>query len=166
LAERRVPVFAPPRVSARIEAGEREGMSEKFRFLEHTADAKFQAYGRTLEEAFSNAALATVSLMWDPAGVEKRLDHEVMVEGRDLEQLLVRFLGEVIYLFETRSFLLASVSDVAIEKAAEGFRLRAVFQGDDRPGPKAVFGHVKAITYNEMRIDQGCPVTVQVVVDV
>jgi len=145
---------------------EKKGMSERFRFLDHTSDAKFQAYGRTLEEAFANAALATVSLMWDPAAVEKMLDHPVAVQGRDLEQLLVRFLGEVIYLFETRSLFVAAVDDLKIEKATEGFRLRAVFRGDDRPARYAIFGHVKAVTYNEMRIDQGCPVTVQVVVDV
>jgi len=141
-------------------------MSKKFRFLDHTSDAKFQAYGRTLEEAFANAALATVSLMWDPAGVGKKLDHPVDVQGRDLEQLLVRFLGEIIYLFETRSFLLAAVDSLTIEKTGEGFRLQAVFRGDDRPARYAVFGEVKAVTYNEMRIDQGCPVTVQVVVDI
>lgn len=144
----------------------RNNMIEKFRFLDHTADAKFQAYGRTLEEAFVNAALATVSLMWEPAKVETKLDHPVDVQGRDLEQLLVRFLGEIIYLIETRSFLVAVVDDLTIEKADAGFRLRAVFRGDDRPAKYAIFGEVKAITYNEMRIDQGCPVTVQVVVDI
>lgn len=141
-------------------------MVEKFRFLDHTSDAKFQAYGRTIEEAFANAALATVSLMWDPAKVETKLNHPVGVKGRDLEQLLVQFLGEIIYLFETRSFLVAAVEGLTIEKTDDGFRLQAVFRGDDRPAKYAIFGEVKAVTYNEMRIDQGCPVTVQVVVDI
>ena len=141
-------------------------MSEKFRFLDHTSDAKFQAYGRTLEEAFGNAALAMVSLMWDPAKVEQPLGHPVEVQGKDLEQLLVRFLGEIIYLFETRGFLLSAVDGLTMEKTEDGFRLRAIFRGDDRPSRYAVFGEVKAITYNEMRIDQGRTVTVQVVVDI
>jgi protein archease len=141
-------------------------MPEKFRFLDHTSDAKFQAYGLTLEEAFGNAALATVSLMWNPAQVEQTRSHPVEVQGKDLEQLLVRFLGEIIYLFETRGFLLAGVDGLAIEKTEDGFRLRAFFRGDDRPAKYAVFGEVKAITYNEMRIDQGPAVTVQVVVDI
>ena len=34
---------------------------ERYKFLAHTADAKFQAFGETLEEAFGNAALATAS---------------------------------------------------------------------------------------------------------
>ena len=29
--------------------------NERFRYLEHTADAKFQAFGATLEEAFAEA---------------------------------------------------------------------------------------------------------------
>jgi len=140
--------------------------AEKFRFLDHTADAKFQAFGRTLEEAFANAALAVASLMWDPAKVGPMLDHLVDVQGRDLEQLLVRFLGEIIYVFETRGFLVAAVPDLTIDKEDGGLRLRAVFKGDNQPAQYVIFGHVKAVTYNEMRIDQGCPVTVQVVVDV
>ena len=141
-------------------------MAEKFRFLDHTSDAKFRAYGRTLEEAFANAALAVASLMWDPAEVEPKVNHLVDVRGLDLEQLLVRFLGEVIYIFETRRFLAADVDDLTIDKENGGFRLRAVFRGDDTPEKYAVFGEVKAVTYNEMRIDTGPPITVQVVVDI
>jgi len=50
---------------------------ERYRFLEHTADAKFQAFGKTLEEAFSNAALATASLMWDWEEIEQNVEHRV-----------------------------------------------------------------------------------------
>ena len=31
---------------------------EKYKFLEHTADLKVQAFGKTLEEVFINSALA------------------------------------------------------------------------------------------------------------
>jgi SHS2 domain-containing protein len=141
-------------------------MAEKFKYLEHTADAKFQAFGRTLEEAFANAVLATASLMWRPEEVEKRGRHAIHVQGRDLEQLLVRFLGEVIYLWETRSFLTAAAEDVVIESAGAGFRLRALFRGDDKPEKYRISGDVKAVTYNEIKIKRGRPVSVQVVVDV
>ncbi len=141
-------------------------MVEKFRFLDHTADAKFQAFGGTLEEAFGNAVLATVSLMWDAEKVEKRMVRPVRVRGRDLEQLLVRFLGEVIYIWETTAFLTAVVENIVIERAGEGFRLGALFRGDDRPERYPIFGEVKAVTYNEMKIERGHPVSVQVVLDI
>mgnify|MGYP006451174011 FL=1 len=38
---------------------------KNYEFLEHTADEKFRAYGKTLEEAFINAALATAKIMTD-----------------------------------------------------------------------------------------------------
>jgi SHS2 domain-containing protein len=82
---------------------------ERYRILPHTADGKFQAYGKTLEEAFANAALATASLMWDWAKVEPRARHFIHVRGSDREQLLVKFLGEVVYLFDAKRFLLGKV---------------------------------------------------------
>jgi len=149
-----------------IKENRKAQMDEKFRFLDHTADAKFQAFGRTLEEAFANAALATVSLMWEPEKVEKKVDHPVSVQGRDLEQLLVRFLGEVIYLWEIRGFLTAAAENIVIVPAGDGFRLSGLFRGDDRPEKYAIFGEVKAVTYNEMKIERGRPVSVQVVLDI
>jgi len=52
---------------------------ERYRFLEHTADAKFQAFGKTLEDAFCNAALATASLMWDWEEIEQNVKHPVEI---------------------------------------------------------------------------------------
>ena len=37
-------------------------MEKKFEFLEHTADIKFRAFGKTLEEVFENSALAVSSI--------------------------------------------------------------------------------------------------------
>ncbi len=138
---------------------------ERFRFFDHTADAKFQAYGRTLEEAFANAALATASLMWDTGSVARKVRIPVCARGHDLEQLLVRFLEEILYLVESRFFLLASADDLKIEKRAEGYALEAFFWGDTNSGAYETHGGVKAVTYNEMEIRKNDLYTVQVVVD-
>ncbi len=45
-------------------AGEKE--RKKYEFLYHIADAKFRAYGSTMEEAFENAALAMFNVMIIP----------------------------------------------------------------------------------------------------
>ena len=140
---------------------------ERYRILPHTADGKFQAFGATLEEAFGNAALATASLMWDWSKVEPRTRYSVRVRGRDLEQLLVKFLGEVIFLFETRRFLLGEVASLTIEQGEADCRIEAVFIGDHLTDRHELFGAVKAVTYNEMKIEESdCGLyTVQVVVD-
>lgn len=139
---------------------------KKYEFLAHTADAKFRAFGRTLEEAFSNAALATASLMWDWQKVEKRTKRKVKVKGKDLKQLLCGFLEEIIYLLESEMFLLSSVRKIKIEKKQNQYNLEAFFEGDKFSDMYEIFGDVKAITYNEMKIKANRPVTLQVVVDV
>lgn len=140
---------------------------ERYRILPHTADGKFQAFGATLEEAFGNAALALASLMWDWEKVEPRTRWAVRLRARDLEQLLVKFLGEVVYLLETRKFLLAEATSLTIETGEAESSIEAVFLGDTLSDRYALHGAVKAVTYNEMRIeDSDCGgYVVQVVVD-
>jgi SHS2 domain-containing protein len=139
---------------------------ERYRMLPHTADAKFEAFGATLEAAYGNAALALASLMWDWAAVEPKVELAVKVEGRDGEQLLVRFLGEILYLAETRRFLLGAVSGLRLERGAGGFSLEAALRGDMASGRYPIHGSVKAVTYNEMVIEERDGWRVQVVVDV
>jgi len=139
---------------------------KKYQFLEHTADAKFQAFGRSLEEAFENAAYALVSLMWEREKIGRKIQHSVKVEGRDLEQLLVNFLEEILYLLDSRMYLLHSVEKIQIQKIAEVYALDALFLGDDYGNQYQPYGDVKAITYNEMKIHTKNRFMVQVVVDV
>lgn len=139
---------------------------KRYRFLHHTADAKFKAFGSSLEEAFANAALATASLMWDCQKIKKRVEYQVTVEGRDLKQMLVNFLEEILYLFELKRFLLAAVDKINIKKENDKFKLEAVFKGDKYKDKYIIHGNVKAITYNEMEILNNDHFTLQVVVDI
>jgi SHS2 domain-containing protein len=140
---------------------------ERYRILPHTADGKFQAFGKTMEEAFANAALATASLMWDWTKIVPRKTLGIEIAGKDLEQLLIKFLGEIVYLAETKKFLLAAVDRPEIIWEGTGFRLRAGFRGDGLSKKTPLHGVVKAVTYNEMKIEFSgpCGYTIQVVVD-
>jgi SHS2 domain-containing protein len=149
---------------------------ERYRILDHAADGKFRAFGETIEEAFANAALACASLMYDWEKIERRVEHAAVIEGRDLEQLLNKFLSESLYLLDAKRFVLAGIEDIKIEiPSADGvgpggpFRLTARFVGDDRLDRYEFHGDVKAVTYSEMKIERcGCspgPWVLQVVVD-
>jgi SHS2 domain-containing protein len=139
---------------------------KKYQFLEHTADAKFQAFGQSLEEAFKNAAYAMVSLMWDREKIERKIQKPFKVEGRDLEQLLVNFLEEILYLLDSQTFLLHSVEKIQIQRIAEAYVLESLFLGDESGDHYQLYGDVKAITYDEMEIHTKNRFMVQVVVDV
>ena len=137
----------------------------RYAFLPHTADGKFLAFGRTLEEAFGNAALATASIMWDWERIEPRVRHFVHVAGLDREQLLVKFLTEVLYLFETKRFLLGRVDGLRIRPEFSGFALEAVLGGEELSDRHELFGDVKAVTCHDLKIEECDGFTVQVVVD-
>jgi SHS2 domain-containing protein len=138
---------------------------ERYQFLPHTADGKFQAFGRTLEEAFGNAALALASLMWDWSAVKPKDSVPVRLQGRDEEQLLVKFLDEVIYLKETQQFLLGRVEGLTITSGPKGLTLVGELQGDRFSEQYEVHGEVKAATYHEMKIRRDSGFSVEVVVD-
>jgi len=140
--------------------------SQRYRFLEHTADAKFQAFGKTLEEAFSNAALAMASLMWDWKIIKKESRRSIEVEGKDLKQLLVAFLEEILFLWDVQGYLLGGIEDLIIMKKEKTFNLNAVLLGDTNKGNYAASGDVKAITYNEMEVLEKNGFQIQVVVDI
>ena len=138
---------------------------ERYRILPHTADGKFQAFGQTLDEAFGNSALALASLMWDWEMLGPRVRHFVHVTGIDREQLLVKFLTEVIYLFETKRFLLGRVRGLRIRPQFDGFALEALLEGETLGDAHELHGDVKAVTYSDLKIEECDGFTVQVVVD-
>ena len=139
---------------------------QRYRFLKHTADAKFQAFGKTLEEAFSNAALATASLMWEWKYIKNKDKRSIEVKGKDIKQLLVAFLEEVLFLWDVNGFLLGGVEELIIRQKEKAYILSAVFFGDINKEKYVTFGDVKAITYNEMEILEENGFKVQVVVDI
>lgn len=134
--------------------------------LPHTADGKFLAFGGTLEEAFANSALAMSSFMWDWDKIKPMRTINMNISGRDLEQLLVKFLNEIIYQNEMNRFLLGRVENITIRKTATGFQLEACISGDIMNDYYEITGVVKAATYSEIGILENADgFAIQVVVD-
>jgi len=137
-----------------------------YSFLPHTADAKFQADGTTLEEAFSSAAEAMFSVMADPAKVKPVYEEKISVEGADKKALLYAFLEELLFLLDTKKFLLNRIISISIAIKEDKLILDATAAGDIDLEQYEIHGEVKAVTYNEMEItEEEGKVTVQVVVD-
>ncbi|MBW2975939.1 archease [Candidatus Woesearchaeota archaeon] len=138
---------------------------QKFKFLEHTADAKFQAYGKNMEEAFSNAALAMFSVITDTKKVNKKIKKEIKANGKDLKSLLYNFLEELLFLIDTENFLLSKIEKISIKKTGSEYSLNSVAAGDQAENYETS-GDIKAITYNEMEIkEEKNKSMVQVVLD-
>ena len=130
----------------------------KYKFLSHTADVKFQAFGKNLEEQFVNASLALKESIAERVKVNAKIKKKIKVEGADEKSLLYNFLEEFLYFLDAEDFLLGKVEEIKIN----GLKLNAVVVGDKASNYKFT-NNVKAITYNDMQINKNY---VQVVVDV
>ncbi len=122
-------------------------------FLPHTADAKYRAYGKTLEDAFANAALAMTSVMVDPVSVKPMIKKDIVLEAEDKESLLYEWLESLLVFLDSEDFVLSDVESIRISDSGKGFSLEAVVFGDAMSDIYDLFGFVKAVTYNDMSIE-------------
>jgi SHS2 domain-containing protein len=120
-----------------------------FEPVEHTADVGLHAWGRTLEELFTQAGLGMAALLTNPEKVEARERREVDLPADDLEQGLIGWLQEILYLYEVGRFVPAAV-EVALVTPA---RVRATVIGEplDR-GRHESRADIKAATYHDLKI--------------
>lgn len=137
---------------------------KKFSFIEHTADMKFQAFGKTLGEAFENSSLAMFNVMYS-GRVSKKIKKNIHVSGKDYESLLYNFLEQLLFLIDTENFFLSSCK-VKIKENERGKELEAELIGDNVKNYETNID-VKAVTYNDMFVRQAKGKWVcQVVIDV
>jgi SHS2 domain-containing protein len=123
-----------------------------FKYLEHTADAEFVAYGRTPDEAFVNAARAMFGLVVDFSRVRPVEVREVTLTAGSLEDLLFDWLSELLYLSEVDR-LVFSKFEVKITKNGE-YWLNAKAYGETVSPRHEIFLHIKAVTYHDLRVER------------
>jgi SHS2 domain-containing protein len=120
--------------------------------FEHTADLGLRATAPTLNELFAEAAAALVSAMVeDPTAVRPSQDVRIEVAGTDREFLLFDWLKELLLRFETDRTLFAAF-DVSVSESG----LTATARGEPYDPARHVLAHeVKAITYHELKVEEG-----------
>ncbi len=122
-----------------------------FRILDHPADVGFEAYGSTLAEAFESSALALISLVVESETVEEHDEKVMIVNASDREQLLVKFLSEILYLFDGEGFVVKRAQIVQMDDRS----LTANLRGERfDPNKHNIKLDVKAITYHQLTIEQ------------
>jgi SHS2 domain-containing protein len=120
--------------------------------LDHTADTGIELQARSLDELFADAAIAFGDCVTEVAGLRCRQWRTFEIEARDLETLLVDWLDELLFAFETDGLLFGRV-EVEVEEAGVDWRLRAKAGGecfDPLRHPLKV--PIKAITYHRLKV--------------
>ncbi|VVB51054.1 Protein archease [uncultured archaeon] len=146
-----------------------EGKYEgKYEFLYHIADAKFRAFGLTIEEAFENAALALFNVMIDTSSLKASEERRVELTSPDIKMLLVDWLSELLYMFEVDEIIFFEFGIEKIWKTGGDFSLKGIASGVPIDLSHHKFDtQVKAVTLHELEVEQDETgrFRVQVVVD-
>ncbi len=121
-----------------------------FEILEHPADIGFRAFADTLPALYVHAALAMLSITGDPASARPRQGFPLSVVSGDRESLMVDWLGEVLYWYDTKR---VAFHDFRVMDLEEG-SIRAIGIGEPRDPERhlAKIG-IKAVTYHQLKVE-------------
>ena len=119
--------------------------------LSHTGDLGMIAYGRDLPDLFAHAAWAMFDLMSDATTIRPLHAATVELEGIDLEDLMVRWLSELLYHYEAERFLCCSATFHRLEPT----RLLATVHGEPLDSSRhPIDTEIKAVTYHQIAVEQ------------
>ena len=123
----------------------------RFEPIDISGDAGIRAFGSDLNELFKNAAAGTYSLIADPLSVSPKKSIEIKAEGASLEGLLVSWLNELVFNFDTYGFI---GREVRIHELIDTL-IRATVTGEDfAPEKHGVGLLIKAATYHKLKIER------------
>lgn len=125
-----------------------------YEFFDHTGDIGVALTGRSLDQLFAAASDAFTDAVTARDAIEPRRPEELDVAAPELELLLVDFLSELLYRFDTRSWLTRH-AHVAVREQDGGWTLEGTLLGerhDPARHPTKIL--IKAVTYHGLEVVQ------------
>jgi len=137
--------------------------NKDFEILDHTADVGIIAYGADMKQAFANAAKGLFSLITELDDIDEVLHRDAELTATDEESLLVEWLNELIYQFDTEGIVFKRFDISQLDNT----RLKARGYGEkvNRSKHRLKTG-VKAATYHMLKVDKNDGCQVQVLFDI
>jgi SHS2 domain-containing protein len=138
-------------------------MTGRFEFVDHTGDLGVRVFGESLPGLFEQAAQALTFILTDPETINLKETRRLLLEAKTDEELLITWLNEFVYLFETKGLLFKTYDVLSVHD----HRLEALAQGEIYvEGRHEIKTAVKAATYHQLKIEKHEEVwTAQVIFD-
>ncbi|MFC2006836.1 archease [Chloroflexota bacterium] len=133
-----------------------------FEIIDHTADIGIVAYGEDMEGAFTNAGKALFSIITELDDIKEQLHRDIELSAPDQESLLVEWLNELIYLFDTENLIFKRFDITQFNQT----HLTARNYGQRVTPEHKIKTGVKAATYHMLNIEQSKGSKVQVLFDI
>ena len=121
----------------------------RFRFVEHTGDVGVMVYGDSLAGLFTHAAEALFLVMTEPRKIREKESRDLSLKASGPEALLVTWLNEFLYLFDTQRLLFRHFDILRLD----GLELEATARGEAyEEGRHPINTAIKAVTYHQLKI--------------
>lgn len=135
-----------------------------YELIDHTADVAIKAYGKSISEAFQNAAKGMFDIITDNSEVESTGQYDIELEAPDLEQLLVDWLSELLFLHSAKNQVFGFFK---VDLDEKNNKLSAKVFGEKFDLSKHKIGaEIKAVTYHMLEVKKKKPFHVQVLFDI
>ena len=122
-----------------------------FTVLNHTADLGIRAHGTDLRDLFENAARAMLQTMVRIRPGGKAATIRLSLDGQDLADLMVRWLGEILYLIAGEDKV---VLDVEIDSITPSHLRASVEYVPFDPELHEIQCEIKAVTYHQIDVSR------------
>lgn len=138
----------------------------KYEVFEHTADVGIKACGADLGEVFGNAALGMFDIISDVDKIETTGEYDITLSSPDIEQLLVDWLSELLFIHSVKQVLFAKF-EVKMNKTDGQWRLEAKALGENYDPKKHPYDtEIKAVTHHMLEIKEDNGFEIKVLFDI
>ncbi|GBD95186.1 MAG TPA: archease [Nitrospirae bacterium] len=121
---------------------------KKIEQIDISGDVGLRIWGKSIEELFKNAATGMFNLVTDTNKIKETEQKEVSLEADNHENLLVQWLNELVFLYDTYGFI-GKVFRISIQ----GNMLKATISGGIfDPGTNESRLLIKAATYHGLSL--------------
>ncbi len=123
----------------------------EYQIIDHTADLGIIVKGPDVKNLFIIAAQAMTDLMVKGDISKKTAIRDVLVEGEDFPDLMVRWLGEILYLFDGESLIVNSIEIKSISPINLKSKLELT---NFDPEKHEMLREIKAVTYHQISVNK------------
>lgn len=126
-----------------------------FSYMDHTGDIGIDLDSATFEDLLADASRAFVDILTDPSLIVERETVELAVRAPNPTDLLLDWLEELLFLFDTRG-LIGQPKELAVTNNDDGeLCLEALISGEEiDPARHPVHIQIKAVTYHCLEVKQ------------
>ena len=138
--------------------------SMSYKYLEHSTDAFIEVRAKNLEEAFSVAGKSVVETIIDSDNIQEIEEKNIKVKGRNLLNLLYKWLEEIVTITIADGFAIRNFS-VNIKKNKE-YQIISNISGEKLDIKKHNFKvEIKSPTFHLMEIEENDEITMRYLLD-